>query len=214
MIVRTYAISPILRDVGRFVIGDRGYRVLYDDTAFEQIVAGGGGPDGARMLLRETEDGLRAAVYLPDALIRRLERHPPQLGLSEQNVGCFATLVEELDHLLLVAERVDQGRPVSLFELELHANVTKHLVLGRFLAGNRNRLGARGRLWLRRRLFDGAFTDPDARVRERYRAASRWAVRFLDGLAGIDPRIRVPMLRRFHSTNSAGKLELIDGFAA
>ena len=90
---------------------------------------------GARTLVRETDEGLRASIYYPDRLIRVLEQHPPQHGLCDANVDAFATLVEELDHFLMIVARARSGRPLTLFELELHANVSKHLVLSRFLAG-------------------------------------------------------------------------------
>ena len=60
---------------------------------------------GARTLVRETREGLRACIYYPDGMIRRLELFPPQRGLGDENVDAFADLVEELDHLLLLAER-------------------------------------------------------------------------------------------------------------
>jgi hypothetical protein len=202
-----------LNDVGRFVIGDRGYRELYRETG-ETSQVGSTVGDGAKTLLRQTADGVRACVYYPDTLIRRLERSPPQCGLSDSNVEPFATLVEELDHLLVIAERARQGRRLSLFELELHANITKHLVLTRFLAGNRGRVDAPRRFWLRRHLFGEArFQEDDAAVNSRYRDAVRWAVRFLESLRHRDPHNRVRVLRRFHVANASGKLELIHQLA-
>ncbi len=163
------------------------------------------------MLVRETAEGLRACIYYPDALIERLERYPPQHGLHERNVDAFAALVEELDHLLLLAERTRHMREVSLFELELHANVSKHLVLSRFLAGQRRRLGQDRRAWLRHHLFAKAeYCDTDPRVRERYRRARRDAVKFLDGLQGRRPAQRLELLRRFHHEGASGKLRLIE----
>jgi hypothetical protein len=66
-------------------------------------------------------------------MIRHLEAKPPQRGVNEDNVDAFAVLVEELDHLLVTAERAHAGRGVSLLELEIQANVSKELVLSRFL---------------------------------------------------------------------------------
>lgn len=212
LLERTYAARAPLGDLAPFVIGDEGYRRLY----------GGGSPTSAagspgtlaRTLVRETGDGVRACIYYPDALIARLEAHPPWRGVDDDNVEAFATLVEELDHLLCIAERAAEGRACSLLELELHANVSKFLVLSRFLAGGRP--GAGERLWLRRHLFDGGtFSDPEASVRERYRDAARWAVRFLDALdtvRGREERLRT--LRRFHGAGAAGKLEMIRAMAA
>ena len=50
--------------------------------------------------------------------------------LGEQVLGVGA---DAIDHLLTLADRVGEGRAASLFELELHAGLTKHLVLRHFL---------------------------------------------------------------------------------
>lgn len=144
LLERTYGIPEGLIRAERFVIGDRGLRDLYRvRTATEARSAD---EHGARTLVREIPDGARVCVYLPDALIRRLERFPPWHGVGEDNVDPFATLVEEVDHLLYVADRAAAGRPISLFELELHANVSKWLVVGRFVAGRRRQLTDRERV--------------------------------------------------------------------
>ncbi len=207
LIERTYGFESGLVDLGRYVVGNAGYRRFYAgreastrvDSATEQ----------ARTLVREVPGALRACIYYPDELIATLERQPPQRGLFDCNVDAFSTLVEELDHLLLLVWRKRQGRSVSLFELELQANVTKHLVLSYFLAAGRPRLEPQERLWLRHHLFEkGSFVDADPDVAERYRQAARGAVKFIDALPGR-PRERLVALRRFHDAGLAGKHELI-----
>ncbi len=210
---RTYRLRADL-EAGRFVIGDSGFRELYGGGRRPGGPSSAGG-SGARTLLRETPEGLRACIYYPDRLIERLEAYPPQRGLRDENVEAFATLVEELDHLLCIADGAERGRSLSLFELELHANVSKHLVLARFLAGRAGRLSARRRTWLRYHLFEKQrYCDDDPAVRQRYRDAARWAVRFLDRLAAVEPARRIELLRRFHARTATGKLRLIATLAA
>ncbi len=207
VIERTYGIETGLADVGSFVVGNAGYRRLYAGRTTATSVHSAA--PGARMFVRETDGALRACIYYPDELIETLERHPPQHGLSQHNVDAFSSLVEELDHLLLLIWRKQQERSVSMFELELQANVTKHLVLARFLAAGRPRLAPHERLWLRQQLFDrGEFVDEDPAVVERYRQALRCGVRFLDQLPHEASR-RLAALRRFHTADAAGKLEMI-----
>lgn len=208
LLERTYGMRTGL-DAARFVIGDRGYRLFFGGQGPE---IGSGGPEhGARTLLRETDAGLRAAIYFPDPMIACLEAHPPQRGLGEDNVDAFAALVEEVDHLLCLAEAAQTGRPVSLLELEMHADVSKALVLARFLAGSRPRpLDAAGRTWLRYHLFHkGEWGGADDAERARYREAARWALRFLDALERRDPTERLVALRGFHEATAPGKRELI-----
>lgn len=212
LLERTYRMQSGIENPGHFVIGDRGFAVLYAERETTEEVAPAGSTDGsgARMLVRESPDCLRACIYYPDRLIEHLERFPPQRGVGEENVDAFAVLVEELDHLLLLAERTRQGRPVSLFELELHANVSKHLVLTRFLAGRSGRVAEDQRHWLRHHLFEkGNFSDANRNVRQRYRDARQWAVRLIDGLPGLPVERRIDALRRFHEAGARDKLELI-----
>jgi hypothetical protein len=217
LLVRTYGIRVRLPDLGRFIVGDRGYQHLYggEVEVASGLALGAEGAAAARTLVRETPEGVRLSVYLPDDLVRCLEEHPPQRGLGEANVDAFATLVEELDHLLCIAERASEGRPVTPLELELHANVSKHLVLARFLSGRGRPLGPRERAWLRWHLFDkGTYCDRDPAVRERYREAARWAVRFLSALRLLTAEERIATLRRFHRASAAEKLQLIRSMAA
>lgn len=213
LLSRTYRMRPGLTEIAPFVIGDRGYRALYASRAVTQSAASATGA-GARTLVREMCGRVHACIYFPDAMIQQLETHPPQYGLGEENLGAFSTFVEEIDHLLVIAECERMGRSASLFELELHANVSKHLVLTRFLAGRAPRLDPARRIWLRRRLFDGGrYCDKDPQVRRRYEDAARWAVRMLDALLRLSAAECIDTLRRFHATNAAGKLELIGRLA-
>lgn len=207
LIERTYDITPEIHDYAAYVIGDDGYRLRWRQALPNAE------PDSARMLLRERGSELHAAIYYPNRLISELEQSPPQHGLCERNVDAFATFVEELDHLLLLAWRRQQRRPVSQFELELQANVTKYLVLQRFLASN-GRVDEPRRLWLHHHLFEkGEFADERLKIRRRYQRASRSAVQLLRRLPrGATKRVR--LLRRFYAENAAGKLELISTLAS
>ena len=203
LIERTYRFESGLDDLGRFVVGNAGYRRFYAGRGAVTRVDSSAAH--ARTLVREVPGELRACIYYPDELIDVLEREPPQRGLYDRNVDAFSTLVEELDHLLLLVWRKRQGRTVSLLELEWQANVTKHLVLSYFLAAGRSCLQPSERVWLRHHLFEkGPFVDDDPEVAERYRQAARYAVKFIDGLPGR-PRERLVALRRFHDADVAAK---------
>jgi len=191
------------------VIGDAGLRAFYPNG--ERDVPSEAGA-GARLLVRDTGASVRACIYYPDAMIRCLEERPPQGGLDDDNVDAFAVLVEELDHLLVAAERAYAGRGVSLLEMEIQANVSKDLVLSRFLARRGGRLDPNRRAWLRRRLFhERTFCDGDPAVRGRYDEASRLALRFLNALELVPVGRRVETLRRFHRASLSGKTELCGG---
>ena len=215
LLERTYRMDTGIADVGPFVIGDEGLRVLYagGDEGLHRAGAAGAAGAGARVLVREAHGSVAARIYYPDALIRSLEERPPAYGLFDGNIDAFATFVEELDHFLLLAERVRLRRPVTLLELEMHANVTKYLVCALFLAagrrtGPRAPLGSEDRVWLLWHLFEKiTFAEPDPQSQSRYRAAARFARRFLDGLdEAPSPAARLERLRLFHDASHEGKL--------
>lgn len=212
LIERTYEMRSGLGPLGPFVIGDEGLRLLYGEPPERVVFAADG--QGARTLVRERADGVAARIYFPDSLIRGLEARPPQYGLDEANVGAFATFVEEIDHLLLIAERARTRRPVTLFELELHGGVSTYLVLARFLAGTAGRLAPERRAWLSVRLFEpAAFSSEDPEAFERYREAARWAARLVERLPPGEPCVRLALLRRFHASDLPAKLRLISALA-
>jgi hypothetical protein len=201
LLTRTYGLAPLDRP-GRFVLGDARYRDRHGPLT------------GPRLLVEHTRDDLKLGVYLPDAMIHQLERFPPQHGLHEKNIEPFAALVEELDHLITLVHRWRCGRKVSRFELELQANVSKHLVLTRYLAGTKKRLSEGRRAWLYANLFGRVqYTEPNPAARTRYRDAARYAVRFLRGFALTSARHRLRVLRRFHHGSVNGKLNLIERLA-
>ena len=200
---RTYDLRAPLFPIGSYVIGDAGLRLLYPNG--EHAVRSESGA-GARLLVRDTGAGVRACIYYPDAMIRHLEQRPPQRRLDANNVDAFAVLVEELDHLLVTAERAHAGRGVSLLELEVQAGVSKDLVLSRFLARGGRHLDSGRREWLRSHLFHArTYCDDDPEVRGRYEAASRLALKFLRSLETRPRARRVEILRRFHRASLAGK---------
>jgi hypothetical protein len=184
-------------DLAPFLVGDRGYRALYEGREILEEVPG---PEvGPRTLVTCREGAVRLGIYYPDSLVRRLEDAPPLLGIGEQNLMPFAHLVEELDHFLMLAWCIPRSRVVRLVELEFHANVTKYLVLAHFLGRLRDqdRLLQSERDWLVHALFEDAGEDLPEPFRRRYRTAARMGVRFIRELDALPPAKRVSALRRF-----------------
>lgn len=179
LIEKTYGIPPIIDDLGPYIVGDRGLRVLYGRDE-----AGGG--DGARLLVRESRRGIRAALYYPDNLVSHLERHNPLRGLGDVNIDEFAVLVEELDHLLTLAHRAAEGRRVTRLELEVHAAVTKYLVVVHFLGRQlrRRSIPEPLRAWTRHQLFERYSREP-GETAARYRKAARLAHRYVGYLDSL-----------------------------
>ncbi|MGD8374685.1 MAG: hypothetical protein PVF68_00980 [Acidobacteriota bacterium] len=211
LLERTYDHPALPGPPAAFVVGDDGFRRLTRNQEIVRSVDSAG--TAAQVLLRHDEDGhYRLAVYFPDALIRSLEDEPPTRDLHGGNVDAFATFVEELDHLLLLATRARTGAEVSLLEMELHANVSKELVMRHFLArlAGRQRLPEEAVVWLRHHLFHKhRFVDPDLAVRARYRDAARLGLRYLEHLETVPAGRRLRDLRRFSRMTHHQKLAFL-----
>ena len=210
LLERTYATASGIDDLGRFIIGDLGYRRLLSrhepiqvvrDGHFVPVAAGGMG-DTPRVLVRPRGRGAALSIYFPDALIARLEERPPAAVLDDRNVDDFAAFVEEIDHFLMLCEGYSRGRDMHLLALETRANVSKALVVSHFLGrlAGRRRLHPDQRRWMRYHLFGKKrFSDPDPRVRRRYKDARRFALRLLGRLEELPAHGRIRELRRWNS---------------
>lgn len=205
LIDATYDLDSSGIDPAVYIVGDAGVARLVD------TLPPGEDRPRAMVLVRTVGDAHRVTLYYPDALIRNLERNDPRCGLSEENLHDFATFVEELDHLLVLVTSGARGRPVSGLELELHANVTKILVVSLFLART---LGV-GELTLRQRhalrhelLGRGDYAREPPELRQRYRDARRHGLRFLRRLEATPPPRRPQLLRRFSRAPLGEKLRL------
>lgn len=203
IIERTYDRGLLPLDPSPFVIGDDGLERLY-----------GGPPDGethAMLLVRTGTETPRVRLYYPDRLIENLERNDPSRGLTEENLRDFATFVEELDHLLLFAACLAWGRAARPVELELHANVTKVLVVSLFLARTlgQPRLTHEQRVHVRFEVLGrGDYEGETGDVRQRYLDARRLAFRFLERLEPLAPPRRLELLRSFSRAPLEDKLAL------
>lgn len=208
LIERTYRFDRRISDVGSFIIGEEGFRRIYEDPE---------PPQTARLLLRLDASGqVRARLFFPRELLKILERNHPLRSIHSGNVDALGTLVEELDHLLLLAERSRRGWQTSLLEMEFQANVTKLLVTGQLMARHMRRpLDTQARSWVRWHVLEkGTFSDPDRAVRHRYEEARRLARKVADHLERLEPAHRLVWLRRFARTPGPRRLREADRLAA
>ena len=212
IIEASYRMPRVIDDVGRFLIGDSGLRMFYDQSgsAPREYGADARGA-GARLLVRPDSGPVRAAVYLPDAMVQHLELYDPRAGLGDGNIDAFATLVEELDHLLTLASRAARGRPVSLLELEIHAGVTKYLMVLHFFGRltGRRKVSGYHKAWARHHLFEKYAAGVDEES-ERYRDAARLAARFVSWLERLETAERRAALAAFHTRALGDQVRFIE----
>lgn len=130
------------------------------------------------LLVRESEGGIELALYLDDAVVLAADRtdaHHRRPRLVRRRVlDPVACAAEGVSHFIYVATRAAAGRPVSLLELEIQAEVDKFVLLLLHLWRRGLRRTSRA---LRRRLFERVayHAHLGAAELERYQLANRLA---------------------------------------
>lgn len=162
------------------------------------------------LLVSESGDGIRLAVYLSGKIIDNLTSNDPCRSLNSKNLGDFCTAIEEISHFAYTAWNALRTKPVTPLELELQSEVDKFVTCYFFLDGQ----GQRGFLaGLKVRLFE-SFCLPrelGSEQRIRYLTANRYArhycrylERFYIRSGSLDGMMRD--LRRFYRLGLGDKL--------
>jgi hypothetical protein len=166
------------------------------------------------LLVLEEEDGVSLGLYLDEEVVAAAARADPhdrrprltaRAALAE--VACAA---EGVSHFVYLATRAAEGRPVSLLELEVQAEVDKFalLLLHLWRRGLRRMSGAlRGRLYERVRFHAWLRADELHRYREANRLGGGYA-RWLEGRYVQDADIEglLRELRRTYRRSGGEKL--------
>src|SRR3954469_15644993 len=114
----------------------------------------------ARTFLRRADDQLYVGIYYSRWLIEQLERHDPRQGITDVNIRCLISFVEEINHALHAALQFQRGvREIASEDfarnLELQSQVDTYLVLLLFVAFFRKtqKVSRGDKRWLRFHLF-------------------------------------------------------------
>ena len=190
-----------------------GYAVsdfLITDPELAHSLDSGGRKVDEKLLIAEADGEADVALYLERELLERLDRHDPLTKLDGDNLADFWAALEGVSHFVYYAWNAARDKNVSLFELELQAEVDKFVTTGLLLREQTGREpnGLHG--WL----FD--FPTLDAELndheRERYRRANRYAARYCARLALTrdDEAEAHRELRHFYRLSQSSKLAHID----
>jgi hypothetical protein len=213
-IEKTYAMDTGIDNVDKFIIGDRTYQRLYGEGRI--VTSINSSYTSARVLIRQNTEPLRVSLYYPNWMIEKLEKYDPRTGVYDINIDEVAVFTEELDHLLLIAQNYKHRKPFSLLGLELHANITKYLVLSYFIAHQMSlpRLNPVFSDLLKRHLFeDNKYIGKSAQEIERYTEANRLAWKYIDFLEKLNKEEYLQEIRKFNKLMSAEMVSYIEKVA-
>ena len=84
-------------------------------------------------MIAEADGEADVALYLERELLDRLDRHDPLTKLDGDNLADFWSALEGVSHFTYYAWNAARDKTVSLFELELQAEVDKFVTTGKLL---------------------------------------------------------------------------------
>lgn len=134
-----------------------------------------------KLLVREHPDGLEISLYLDNRLLDKLRHDNPQTRLHAGNFTEFCTVIEGISHFVYLIWNACRDRAVTLFELELQAEVDKYIMAAAMLA---DQSGGQLPANLHQVLFNKISYDPQLSTSEQYRYAevNRFAKRYCERL--------------------------------
>jgi len=183
------------------------------DADFVHALDTTGRPVNEKLLIAEADGEAEVALYLERELLERLERHDPFTRLDADNLADFWSAFEGVSHFTYYAWNAELEKSVTLFELELQAEVDK-FVATQLLLRRQDGLAPRG---LHGWLFEQTTLDPrlQGAELERYRLANRYAGKYCRRLEpaltrGPDAEGVQRELRHFYRLSQTSKLAHID----
>ena len=190
-----------------------GYAVsdfLITDPTLARSLDSGGRKVDEKLLIAEADGEADVALYLERELLDRLDRHDPLMKLDRDNLADFWSALEGVSHFIYYAWNASRDKSVSLFELELQAEVDKFVTTGMLLRDQTGREPGGLHGWL----FDlpTLAAELEEHERERYRRANRYAAKYCQRLPlGRDDEAAAHReLRHFYRLSQTSKLAHID----
>lgn len=206
-----------LQSIYEIDVQHRAHDFLLTDEFIANQLAGASNTCTARerLLIAECEDGLDISLYISEEVMQLLDgQHPIDL-LSVGNYSEFCLILEGVSHFLYLVWNAGHARKVTLFEMELQAEIDKFILLnspciGQF--GHDSRSQHIGNWLFETPAFDDSLTG-DERVR--YERANHFARKYC---AGLQQQYRLAdmnrellnELRRFYRYGREEKLRYIN----
>jgi hypothetical protein len=130
-----------------------------------------------KLLVLEEDEKLNIALYLDAEIMSLLGRDDPTVQLHDGNLPEYLLALEGVSHFLYLTYHAAQKRGISLFELELQAEIDKYVTTAAILSRQR---GGRIPIELRQWLFDKPHFDEGLKGAQldRYRDANRYAGKY------------------------------------
>ena len=87
-----------------------------------------------KLLVRQHTDGLDISLFLHQDILQNLQQDNPTQVLHHGNLADFCTVTEGISHFVYLTWNARHDRSITLFELELQAEVDKYVMAAALLA--------------------------------------------------------------------------------
>ena len=169
-------------------------------------------PTPEKLLVRQTDEDLDVSLYINQDIIELIEQDNPMHDLNAENVSAYLIALEGVSHFIYLAWNASYDREVSLFELELQAEVDKY-IFTMILLANQDEYNLPTGLMNQLFLQHTYASDMDHKERDRYERANYYAYHYCKALQHncIDNQ-RMSFfndLRRFYRLTSHHKINHI-----
>ncbi|MDH5447188.1 MAG: hypothetical protein OEY52_16685 [Gammaproteobacteria bacterium] len=137
-----------------------------------------------KLLLAQNDDQLDVALFLSKEIIGHLEANNPLESLNEENLHQFWVALEGISHFTYLTWNAQYDRQISLFELELQAEVDKFVMAIWLFSRQQDMLHPKHlitKLFIKLQ-FDSALTEHEL---NRYTLANQYAYRYCEKLMGL-----------------------------
>lgn len=137
-----------------------------------------------KLLVCQNDEALDIALYINKDVLSQLEQNNPLDSLSDNNIHQFWIALEGVSHFNYLVWNARFDRPISLFELELQAEVDKFVVTIMLLEQQEN-------IFLSRHIMNNLFLQPryDEQLNRaelwRYVRANYFACHYCEGITGL-----------------------------
>ena len=164
-------------NVSHFLITDPALAEHYDTSENPRLT-------NEKLLVAQTDDGIDVALYLHNNIIKHLEADDPMESLHEGNLHQFWVALEGVSHFIYLTWNARHDREISLFELELQAEVDKFVTAILLLTQQQELSQPRSLLV---KLFIQLQYDATLEHREltRYTMANQYAYRYCEKLLSL-----------------------------
>ncbi len=192
--------------VSQFLITDPALARQYDTSENPRST-------NEKLLISQTHEGLDVALFLHSNIVQHLEQNDPLESLHDGNLHEFWVALEGISHFIYLTWNAQYDREISLFELELQAEVDKFITAILLYAQQQEKQQPHKLLM---KLFIKLQFDSALQQKElaRYTMANQYAYRYCEKLLSLfikqrDEQYLYNEIRRFYRLTHHHKLKHI-----